>query len=101
MLFIINRSYIYIFVIFATTFLFVGGALPLLGISHLKHAVILIPLIFVFIAISEVRSGIALNPMWQAKILRGSSEFTGTVVFHLVFALISMLVCISQYYPKV
>lgn len=98
---IIGNGYIWIFCIFAALFIFVGVIGAALKFTDPKYAIMLFPVMFGFILISEIRSGIALDSWWRAKFGKGTWQYAGLITLHSFAFVMFTVICILILFGKI
>lgn len=83
MLFHQGKSYIWLFGAFSAIWL-AGFAICQFALSNLLWGVLTIPTFILFILVSEIRSGIALDSWWRATHPKGTYVYTAMLVWHML-----------------
>ena len=98
---IIGNGYIWIFCIFAVVFIFIGVIGAALKFTNPKYAIVLFPILFGFILISEIRSGVALDSWWRAKFGKGTWQYAGLIALHSFAFVMVTAICILILFGKI
>jgi len=95
-----SRSYLYILIAYGVIFLF-AMTLGVIGYFNYAFPIIVttMTMLFAFLLISQLRSGIALDSWWIAKYRRGTWQYTGLIAwncFGLILSIVFSAVSLSK-----
>lgn len=89
-----GESYIGLFFVYIVVFI----ASTLVSTIAFRNGILAMPVLAalaVFLASSELKSGIALDGKWRARHRRGSKEYSAIVAWHVLVAIVSIVICIT------
>jgi hypothetical protein len=75
-----GKSYLWLFLLYVT--LFFGGVALSSALGDAKWSVLTLPLVFGYLLVCQVRSGVALDRVWRASYLKGSWDYKLLIVWN-------------------
>jgi hypothetical protein len=88
---VFGRSYLWLFGIYVAAFVALALGPLLFGVVAFRYAAVLLPIYGGFLLISQIRSGVALDSMWQAQYPRETWQYKVLLAWN-TFAIVAFTV---------
>ena len=90
-----DKSYIWVFFVFAAIWVALSLVLLPMRLIESKHLVFGLPGLFAILLIVQLVSGVALDSKWRATIVKGTWQFTGIIAMQV---LVLLILCVMAYF---